>query len=171
LFYKSSVQSTGFVNAAGIHPLRTQEKNTGKSATIITINPTAKTAVVTGKDSPFPYDAAGQDLLTVIAQLGTYVQIQPAWRVAGEQKTFTVYRPGGLRSWRFQSQGMQTVMLNGVAVPTVYVMQVPDASSSDIDDQHHFWLDPARHGFPIKLRKTKSGGDYVELTLKEWQEN
>jgi Protein of unknown function (DUF3108) len=171
LFYKSTVLSQGTVNAQGIHPLRTEEKNTGRAATVITVDTKNKLATVTGKDSPLPFDAAGQDLLTVIAQLGTYVQTQPQWRTAGEQKTFAVYRPGGLKSLRFQSQGMQNVMVNGVAVPTVHVIQVPVDAALEPDDQHQFWLDPARHGFPVKLRKVKSDGAYVELTLKDWQEH
>jgi hypothetical protein len=170
LFYKSTLHSQGVVNAAGIHPLRTEEKNTGKAASIITIDPKTKTATVTGKEGTMPFDATGQDLLTVIAQLGTFVQTQPQWRVAGEQKTFSVYRPGGLKPWRFQSQGMQTVTVNGAALPTVHIVQISHHGATDQDEQHHFWLDPARHGFPIKLRKVKSGGDYVELTLKDWQE-
>jgi hypothetical protein len=170
LFYKSTLHSQGVVNAAGIHPLRTEEKNTGKAASIITIDPKTKTASVTGKDGTMPFDATGQDLLTVIAQLATLVQTQPQWRVAGEQKTFSVYRPGGLKPWRFQSQGMQTVTVSGAAVPTVHIVQISHDGATDQDEQHHFWLDPARHGFPIKLRKVRSGGDYVELTLKDWQE-
>jgi hypothetical protein len=169
LFYKSTVNSQGVINAFGIHPLRTEQKNTGKAASTITVDPKNKTATLTGKDGTIPFDAAGQDLLTVIAQLGTYVQTQPQWRVAGEQKTFSVYRPGGLKSWRFQSQGMQTITVNGAAVPTVHIVQIPADGAADKDDQHHFWLDPVRHGFPIKLRKIK-GDDYVELTLKDWQE-
>jgi hypothetical protein len=169
-FYKSTVVSQGTVNAQGIHPLRTEEKNTGRQASVITVDPKNKLATVTGKDTALPFDAAGQDLLTVIAQLGTYVQTQPQWRTAGEQKTFAVYRPGGLKSLRFQSQGMQNVTVNGVVVPTVYVIQVPVDAAMEPDDHHQFWLDPARHGFPVKLRKTKSDGAYVELTLKDWQE-
>jgi hypothetical protein len=92
LFYKSTVLSQGTVNAQGIHPLRTEEKNTGRRATVITVDTKNELATVTGTDSPLPFDAAGQDLLTVIAQLGTLVQTQPQWRTAGEQKTFAVYR-------------------------------------------------------------------------------
>jgi Protein of unknown function (DUF3108) len=170
LFYKSALSSQGFVNALGIHPLRTEEKNTGKSASIITVDPKNKTTSVTGKDGAMPYDANAQDLLTVIAQLATYVQTQPQWRSIGQVKTFPVYRPSGIKLWRFQSQGMQAVLVNGVTVPTVHVVQIAHDGATDQDEQHHFWLDPERHGFPIKLRKVKSGGDYVELTLKDWQE-
>jgi hypothetical protein len=170
LFYKSIVQSQGTVSATGIRPLRTEEKSTGKAASIINIDPKNKTATVMGKDGTIPFDALGLDLLTVIAQLGTFVQTQPKWRVAGEQKTFAVYRPGGLKLWRFQSQGLKTVAVNGVSTPTVHIVQISHDDATDQDEQHHFWLDPARHGFPIKLRKVRSGGDYVELTLKDWQE-
>ncbi len=170
LFYKSTLTSQGSVNAAGIHPRRTEEKNTGKAAIIITSDPSSKQVTITGKEWVQPYDSNGQDLLTVIAQLGTFVQTQPKWRMAGEQVSFNVYRPSGIKPWRFQSQGMQTVIINGVGVPTVHVVQIPLDGAQELDEQHHFWLDPARHGFPIKLRKVKSASEYVELTLKDWQE-
>lgn len=170
LFYKSTLTSQGNVNAAGIHPRRTEEKNTGKAATIITSDPASKQVTITGKEGVQPYDIHGQDLLTVIAQLGTFVQTQPKWRVAGEQISFKVYRPSGIKPWRFQSQGMQTVTVNGIVIPTVHVVQIPLEGAEALDEQHHFWLDPARHGFPIKLRKVKNASEYVELTLKDWQE-
>ncbi len=170
MFYKSTVQSQGVVNATGIHPLRTEEKNTGKAASIITSDPTSKQVTITGKEGVQPYNINGQDLLTVIAQLGTFVQTQLKWRISGEQTTFSVYRPSGIKPWRFQSQGMQTVTVNGIAVPTVHVVQIPLEGAEALDEQHHFWLDPARHGFPIKLRKVKNASEYVELTLKDWQE-
>ena len=173
LFYSSKVQSQGSVNAQGIHPLRTEEKNTGKTATVITINPAQQHVAVSGRSggiTNMPFDASGQDLLTVIAQLGTALQHQPKWRVAGEAKTFSVYRPSGLKQWRFQSQGMHTVTVGGVAVPTVHVVQVPVDASAELDEAHHFWLDPARHGFPVKLKKIKNASEFVELTLKDWQE-
>jgi Protein of unknown function (DUF3108) len=170
LFYKSVLTSQGVVNGAGIHPRRTEEKNTGKTAVVIATDVANNRVSISGKEGFQPYDASGQDLLTVIAQLGVSVQTQPQWRIAGAQKTFAVYRPGGLKHWRFQSQGLQTLLINGVAVPTIYVVQLAEDGGIDQDDQHHLWLDPARHGFPIKLRKIKKGGDYVELTLKDWQE-
>jgi Protein of unknown function (DUF3108) len=170
LFYKSMLRSQGLITPFGIQPLRTEEKNTGKTGTVISIDVQNKSASVLGKNTVLPYNADGQDLLTVMAQLATYVQTQPQWRIAGQEKTFAVYRPGGVKLWRFQSQGPQTVVVNGTGVSTVHVVQMAQDGATDQDEQHDFWLDAARHGFPVKMRKTKSGGDFVELTLKDWQE-
>lgn len=171
LFYKSVLSSHGVVTATGIHPRRTEEKVTGRNAIVITTDTVNARVNITGKEGFQPYDANGQDLLTVIAQLGIYVQTLPQWRTVGTEKIFTVYRPSGLKHWRFQSQGVQSVLVNGVAVPTIYVVELPETGAQDQDEKHHFWLDPSQHGFPIKLRKVKQSGDFVELTLKDWQES
>jgi hypothetical protein len=171
LFYKSTLKSQGVVTATGIHPRRTEEKVTGRNAIVIATDTVNARVSISGKEGFQPYDANGQDLLTVIAQLGVYVQTQPQWHMAGTEKVFSVYRPSGLKHWRFQSQGVQTVQFNGAAVSTVYVVELPESGAQDTDEKHHFWLDPSRHGFPIKLRKVKKNGDFVELTIKDWQES
>lgn len=171
LFYKSTLKSQGVVTATGIHPRRTEEKVTGRNAIVIATDTANARVSISGKEGFQPYEANGQDLLTVIAQLGVYVQTQPQWHIAGTEKVFSVYRPSGLKHWRFQSQGVQTVQFNGAPVSTVYVVELPASGAQDTDEKHHFWLDPSRHGFPIKLRKVKQNGDFVELTIKDWQES
>jgi hypothetical protein len=170
LLYKSVLNSQGVVTPTGVHPRRTEEKVSGKKAVVISTDTSNARVSISGKEGFQPYDANAQDLLTVIAQLGTYVQNLPQWRLAGTQETFSVYRPGGLKRWRFQSQGVQTVMFNGVAVTTIYIVEQADSGAVNQDEKHHLWLDPSRHGFPIKLRKVKQDGDFIELTIKEWRE-
>jgi Protein of unknown function (DUF3108) len=169
LSYHSSFKSEGVFDAQGVHPLRSEEKSSNKSMVAITAEPEQNRVSISNQTGFQPYHPKGQDLLSTIVQLGLLVQSQPQWAKAGTAQDFTVYRPGGIKSWHFQSQGVQTVMVNGVATPTVYVKRVSLDADSDYEDQQHLWLDPARHGLPVRIQIVKKDGQ-VDLTMTQWEE-
>ena len=166
---KQSAQ--GVLSAQGLEVLRAEDKAMNGRVVAMTAEPDKQRVVISSKEGFFPYALGGKDLISVIIQLGVLVQAQSEWQTRGASQDFTVYRPSGIKRWRYQSQGLEKLQLNGATVETVYIKRVAQSSEPDFEYIHHLWLDPARHGMPIriKLEDAKSGRT-IDLTLSQWDE-
>ena len=162
--------SRGRLADTGITPSWAEEKRPFKSAIAINIEPQNNRAIISSQTGFLPYTAGGQDALGMFLQLGVYVQSQPQWQRAGTAHDFVVYRPNGIKHWRIQSQGIQTVEIAGKQVSTVYLRRIPTDGQADYEDQYHLWLDPAHYGFPVKIRIVGNGDKVTEITMTDWVE-
>lgn len=172
-FKKIEIKNTvnGVLDAQGLSPLYAQDKAMNGRLTAVTIEPHKARVIISSQDGFLPYTAEGKDWLSLILQLGIFIQAQPEWVKKGSAHDFTVYRPSGIKRWRYQSQGVEFVQIAAQRVEAVYIKRVPLNAEPDYEYIHHLWLDPARHGLPlrIKLEDTKSGRT-IDLTLAQWDE-
>ena len=168
--FQYGLKSSGSITRSGITPLKIEERRTNGSTIAITVEPQNKRVIISSQEGFQPYTPGGQDLLGLMLELGIFVQTQSKWSTAGTAYDFTVYRPSGVKKWRFQSQGMQTIEVAGKQVPTVHIKRIAADNQPDYEDQQFLWLDPARYGFPVKMRWVDNKQNVTDILMTEWQE-
>jgi hypothetical protein len=163
-------KSIGSIGINGLAPLAIEEKRPFKSAIAISIEPSNNRVIISSKEGFLPYDPLGHDLISLIIQLGMYTQLLPHWSQSGTMQDFTVYRPNGIKRWRFQSQGLDTIQVRGEMRQVVYIRRIASDGQPDYEDQYHFWLDPKLHGFPVKMRQVDNTGKMTDIVMTDWKE-
>jgi hypothetical protein len=162
--------ATGNLTVYDLRPTRVEESTAKKSMVATTIDHYIKRAVISSQEGFVAYDDTRQDLLSIIIQLGINQQLEPRWFVAGTTQDFKVYRPTGLTTWRFQSQGIETVKIGEESLDLLYLKRIPLDDQLDYEEEQHLWLDPKRYGFPVKMRFTRQNGQHTEFILNDWKE-
>jgi hypothetical protein len=160
----------GNLTVYDLRPTRIEESTAKKSMVATTIDRYIRRAVISSQEGFVAYDDTRQDLLSIIIQLGINQQLEPRWFVAGTTQDFKVYRPTGLTTWRFQSQGIETVKVGEKSLDLLYIKRVPLDDQLDYEEEQHLWLDPKRYGFPVKMRFTRQNGQNTEFILSDWKE-
>lgn len=168
--FQYGLKSSGQLTRSGITPLRIEEKRTNGSTVATTVEPQNNRVIISSQEGFQPYSAGGQDLLGLMLELGVFVQTQPKWATAGTAYDFVVYRPSGIKKWRFQSQGLQMIEVAGQQVQTVHIRRVATDNQPDFEDQQFLWLDPKRYGFPVKMRWVDSKQNVTDINMIEWLE-
>ncbi len=163
-------KSIGSIGINGLAPLAIEEKRPFKSAIAISIEPSNNRVIISSKEGFLPYDPLGHDLISLIIQLGMYTQLLPHWSQSGTMRDFTVYRPNGIKRWRLQSQGLDTIQVRGEMRQVVYIRRIASDGQPDYEDQYHFWLDPKLHGFPVKMRQVDNTGRVTDIVMTDWKE-
>ncbi len=162
--------SLGLIGIKGLAPLAVEEKRPFKSAIATTIEPSNNRVVISSQAGFLPYDPLGHDLVSLMIQLGIYAQSLPQWSLPGIAQDFTVYRPNGIKRWRLQSQGLDTIQIRGEMRQVVYIRRIAADGQPDYEDQYHFWLDPKRYGFPVKMRQIDNKGKATDIVMTDWKE-
>lgn len=165
IFYGSS----GLLTAAGLQPTYIQEKRLQKPL-ITTKLDTNKQQAISSQSGVLPYEPNSVDVLSVAIQLATLQQLNPRWKKTGTSQDFKAYRPSGLTTWRFESQGIHTITVAGKAIETLYIKRIPIDPKEEADEQH-LWLDPMRYGFPVKMRFVDKKGRSADILMVDWQES
>ena len=160
----------GNLTVYDLRPNRIEESTAKKSMVATTIDRNIRRAVISSQEGFVAYDDTRQDLLSIIIQLGINQQLEPRWSIAGTAQDFKVYRPIGLTTWRFQSQGIETVKIGEKSLDLLSIKRVPLDDQVDYEEEQHLWLDPKRYGFPAKMRFTRQNGEYTEFILNDWKE-
>jgi hypothetical protein len=163
-------KSVGLIGIKGLAPLAVEEKRPFKSAVATSIEPSNNRVIISSKEGFLPYDPMGHDLVSLIIQLGIYAQSLPQWSLPGIAQDFTVYRPNGIKRWRLQSQGLDTIQVRGEMRQVVYIRRIASDGQPDYEDQYHFWLDPKHYGFPVKMRQVDSAGKVTDIVMTDWKE-
>jgi hypothetical protein len=163
-------KSVGSIGIKGLAPMAVEEKRPFKSAVATSIEPSNNRVIISSKEGFLPYDPLGHDLVSLIIQLGIYAQSLPQWSLPGIAQDFTVYRPNGIKRWRLQSQGLETIQVRGEMRQVVYIRRIASDGQPDYEDQYHFWLDPKHYGFPVKMRQVDNSGKMTDIVMTDWKE-
>ena len=167
--FEHRFESKGVINDYGLAPLSVLEKRPSGGTVATTIEPVAQRVVISSKEGFLPYDPRAHDLVSLMVQLAVYAQTQPRWQTAGTAQDFTVYRPSGIKRWRFQSMGVVLLEQGTAGIRTVHVRRVALGTEPDYEDQYHFWLDLSRYGFPVKIRQVDHKGNTTDIQLVDWR--
>jgi hypothetical protein len=163
-------KSVGLIGIKGLAPLAVEEKRPFKSTIATSIEPSNNRVIISSKEGFLPYDPMGHDLVSLIIQLGIYAQSLPQWSLPGIAQDFTVYRPNGIKRWRLQSQGLETIQVRGEMRQVIYIRRIASDGQPDYEDQYHFWLDPQHYGFPVKMRQVDNTGKMTDIVMTDWKE-
>jgi hypothetical protein len=158
--------STGGFDAAGIAPLRFTDQRLRRAATAANFQRAAGKITFSGPSTEFALRTGAQDRLSWMVQLAAIVSAEPALAKPGARVLMVVVGShGDADVWAFHCEGAETVVTGVGAVPAIKYSREPRET---YDTTVQVWLDPARHGLPVRaVQKSGPSDDGFDLRLQE----
>ena len=158
-------KSEGAIDAWGVAPARYTEQRFRKEATNVTFNREARLISFSASDRSYPIRGGEQDRASVIWQLIAVARAAPAKFREGSRWNFFVVGQRDADPWTFKVGAQETVPGPDGDVMAWHVTRNPPPGSEE--QQLDIWLAPALQWYPVKLRFTEGGGDFIEQTLRQ----
>jgi hypothetical protein len=157
-------KSEGGIDASGLAPARYTEQRFRKEATSAVFNRNTGLISFGQSDRTYPIHGGEQDRTSVIWQLIAVARAAPASFRSGSAWRFFVVGQRDADPWTFRVGAQEKVMGPDGEVTAWHVTRNPPPDSKE--QQLDIWLAPALQWYPVKLRFTEGGGDYIEQTLQ-----
>lgn len=158
-------KSEGAIDAWGLAPARYTEQRFRKEATSVTFNREARLISFSASDRSYPIKGGEQDRASVIWQLSAVARAAPAKFKNGSSWNFFVVGQRDADPWTFKVGAQEKVAGPDGEVMAWHVTRNPPPGSEE--QQLDIWLAPALQWYPVKLRFTEGGGDFIEQTLRQ----
>ena len=158
-------KSEGGIDAWGLAPTRYTEQRFRKEATSVTFNRDAKRISFGASEETYPIRGGEQDRASMIWQLSAVARAAPAKFKSGSSWNFFVVGQRDADPWTFRVHAQEKVAGPDGDTMAWHVTRNPPPGSKQ--QQLDIWLAPALQWYPVKLRFTEGGGDYIEQTLRE----
>lgn len=158
-------KSEGAIDAWGLAPLRYTEQRFRKGETGVTFDREAKLISFSASDRTYPIHGGEQDRASVIWQLTAVARATPAKFKSGSAWKFFVVGQRDADPWTFKVGAQEKVAGPDGEVMAWHVTRNPPPGSEE--QQLDIWLAPALQWYPVKLRFTEGGGDFIEQTLRQ----
>jgi hypothetical protein len=157
-------KSEGGVDASGLAPARYTEQRFRKEATSAVFNRDTGLISFGQSERTYPIHGGEQDRTSVIWQLIAVARAAPASFKSGSAWRFFVVGQHDADPWTFRVGAQEKVMGPDGEVAAWHVTRNPPPDSKE--QRLDIWLAPALQWYPVKLRFTEGGGDYIEQTLQ-----
>ena len=157
-----SSHSEGAIDAQGLQPDRYTEKPRKRPTLATNFNRDSRQSIsFSASTASFGLVPGAQDRLSVIFQIGSLLQANPAL-AAGGHLDIPVAGVRDLDTWVFDAQGIEAADTGDGPRPTVHLRRVPKPGSNDrsID----VWVTQAE-GVPARVLYTEPDGSTVDMTL------
>jgi hypothetical protein len=158
-------KSEGAIDAWGLAPVRFTEQRFRKDATSVTFDRGARLISFSASDRTYPIRGGEQDRASVIWQLSAVARAAPAKFRNGSSWNFFVVGQRDADPWTFKVGAQEKVAGPDGEVMAWHVTRNPPPGSEE--QQLDIWLAPALQWYPVKLRFTEGGGDFIEQTLRQ----
>lgn len=158
-------RSEGAIDASGLAPARYTEQRFRKAETSVTFNRDARLISFSASDRTYPIRGGEQDRASVILQLSAAARAAPAKVRTGSSWNFFVVGQRDADPWTFKVGAQEKVAGPDGDVMAWHVTRNPPPGSEE--QQLDIWLAPALQWYPVKLRFTEGGGDFIEQTLRK----
>jgi hypothetical protein len=158
-------KSEGAIDAWGLAPARYTEQRFRKDATSVTFNRETKLISFSASDRTYPIRGGEQDRASVIWQLIAVARAAPAKFKNGSSWNFFVVGQRDADPWTFKVGAQEKVAGPDGEVMAWHVTRNPPPGSEE--QQLDIWLAPALQWYPVRLRFTEGGGDFIEQTLRQ----
>jgi len=158
-------KSEGAIDAWGLAPASYTEQRFRKDATSVTFNRAARSISFSASDRTYPIRGGEQDRASVIWQLSAVARAAPARFRNGSSWNFFVVGQRDADPWTFKVGAQEKVAGPDGEVTAWHVTRNPPPGSEE--QQLDIWLAPALQWYPVKLRFTEGGGDFIEQTLRQ----
>ena len=158
-------KSEGAIDAWGLAPARFTEQRFRKDATSVTFDRAARLISFSASDRSYPIRGGEQDRASVIWQLSAVARAAPAKFKNGSSWNFFVVGQRDADPWTFKVGAQEKVEGPDGEVMAWHVTRNPPPGSEE--QQLDIWLAPALQWYPVKLRFTEGGGDFIEQTLRQ----
>lgn len=153
--------SRGRFDAAGLAPERHTDRRLRRSEQAANFQRAQGKVSFSGGAEAMTLVPGMQDRLSVWVQLAAIAAAGPQPPAAGQEFSIPVVGVrGDVAVWVLGFQGVQVVETESGSVSAWrYVRQ----AESPYETRAEFWLDPARHYLPVRVRLTDGSGDPLEL--------
>jgi hypothetical protein len=158
-------KSEGAIDAWGLAPVRYTEQRFRKGATSVTFDRKTKQISFTASDRTYPIKGGEQDRASVIWQLVSVARAAPAKFRNGSSWHFFVVGQHDADPWTFKVEAQEKVAGPDGDVMAWHVTRNPPPGSEE--QRLDIWLAPALQWYPVKLRFTEGGGDFIEQMLRQ----
>ena len=158
-------KSEGAIDAWGLAPVRHTEQRFRKGETGVTFDRQAQLISFSASDRTYPIRGGEQDRASVVWQLSAVARAAPAKFKSGSSWNFFVVGQRDADPWTFKVGAQEKVAGPDGEVMAWHVTRNPPPGSEE--QQLDIWLAPALQWYPVKLRFTEGGGDFIEQTLRQ----
>jgi hypothetical protein len=158
--------SSGGFDGAGLAPLRFVDQRRQREVRAANFQRDRGLVSFSGPQVTYPLVPGTQDRLSWLLQVAAIAAADPGRWTAGSQiEMFVVGSRGDGGVWRFDVVGTQRLVLPGGAVErALHLRRTP---RKPYDTEVDFWLDPARHHLPVRLRlATPENGESTDFELR-----
>jgi hypothetical protein len=158
-------KSEGAIDAWGLAPVSYTEQRFRKDGTSVTFDRETKLIRFSASDRSYPIRGGEQDRASVVWQLSAAARAAPAKFRSGSSWDFFVVGQRDADPWTFKVGEQEKVAGPDGDVMAWHVTRNPPPGSEE--QQLDLWLAPALEWYPVKLRFTEGGGDFIEKTLRQ----
>lgn len=158
-------RSEGTVDGFGLAPSQFTEKRFRKAETTATFDRAAKTMGFNQGDKTYPLLGGEQDRGSVQWQLAAVARAVPEKFTAGSEWKFFVAGRKDAEQWVFKVVKRETIKTGLGPVQAVHLIKAPPADSKE--QQLDIWLAPKHEWYPVRLRFSDEGGEFVEQTVQK----
>lgn len=156
--------SRGRFDAAGLAPERHTDKRLRRGEQAASFQRPLGLVTFSGGAAALPIAPGLQDRLSVMLQLAAVAAAGPQPPPAGQELQIAVAGARGDSAlWALRYEGVQPVETPDGPVRAWHYLRQPALPH---DTRAEFWLDPARHFLPVRVRLTDGSGDPLELLLE-----
>lgn len=156
-------RSQGSIDEHGLAPAAFTEKRFRRNQSTATFDRKAGVIRFTESAQTYPIKGGEQDRASALWQLISMARAAPAKFKPGTSWTFFVAGQEDGDSWTFKIGKPEKIRTALGEVSALHVLKndVPESKGRRVD----IWLAPSHEWYPVKLRFTESGGEYIEQTL------
>jgi hypothetical protein len=158
-------KSEGAIDAWGLAPVSYTEQRFRKAGTSVTFDREAKMISFSASDRSYPIHGGEQDRASVVWQLSAAARAAPAKFKSGSTWNFFVVGQRDADPWTFNVGEQENVAGPDGDLMAWHVTRNPPPGSEE--QQLDIWLAPTLQWYPVRLRFTEGGGDFIEKTLRQ----
>ncbi|MGV3742200.1 MAG: DUF3108 domain-containing protein [Burkholderiaceae bacterium] len=156
-------KSEGEIDQAGIAPVLYAERAGNRAETNTHFHRERNTISFSASTLSYPRVGGEQDRASIIWQLAAMGRAHPELFKPGEDLSIFVAGVRNAAPWRIYIIGEEDVQLDTGTVKGWHVRSVPQQGG--YEKTFDIWYASGYEWYPVKLRQTEVGGDYLELTL------
>jgi hypothetical protein len=158
-------KSEGGIDSYGLAPAVSTEKRFRKPETATTFNRETKTISFSKSDKTYPIKGGEQDKNSAIWQLAGMARAASAKFKPGSTWNVFVAGQSDAEPWTFKVVKQEPVKTPLGEMNSLHIvgMPPPDSKGQQLD----IWLAPSLEWYPVKLRFTEGGNEYIEQVLQK----
>jgi hypothetical protein len=158
-------RSEGLIDDYGLAPTRFYEKRIRKDPVTTTFDRGGKGITFSESKLEYPLKGGEQDRSSVTWQLVSVARAQPEKFTPGSEWTFFVAGRRDAEPWTFKVVKKETIRTGLGQIEALHLIKLPppDSRGQAID----LWLDPSHEWYPVRLRFSDNGDEFVDQTLEK----
>jgi hypothetical protein len=158
-------RSEGLIDSYGVAPTQFYEKRIRRDPVTTTFDRGGKGITFTESKVVYPLLGGEQDRSSVTWQLVSVARAAPEKFTPGSDWTFFVAGQRDAEPWTFKVVGQENVRTGLGPMEALHLVKLPppDSKGQKLD----IWLAPSLGWYPVRLRFTDSGDEFIDQTLEK----